>query len=397
MRAHTGALLAQRSRFEPPARDQARVRTLLTVPIGASGEARHQEGGIGMRVTGKRLHKVLVLALLTTCVLGVTATQAFALTEVELAGPTRFETAVEISKAGWPTGSDGVVIATGMNWPDALGGAVLCGYDMYDCPILLVRPDSIPAAVWDEIERLSPTEAVILGGTKAVDASVEARLDSLLGAAHVQRVYGPDRYQTSLQIARHAIDINNSVGAPYDGGAYVATGGNFPDSLAVSPMSLSGMWPIFLANPHQDTVPTTAMRALDVQFVFIIGGPSVVSPAQEAALIAEFGASNVERIYGSDRYATAANLAEYGHLNWFRNLDWCSFATGENFPDALAGGALCGKWNTVLFITPGDRLPSSVVNTLTTYKTSITERVNYLGETDVLSQNVRNQVRSILQ
>ncbi len=65
-----------------------------------------------------------------------------------LAGADRYETAVAISGALNPTpgaGIDTAYIATGANFPDALGGGPLAA--SLDGPILLVPGTSIPAAV----------------------------------------------------------------------------------------------------------------------------------------------------------------------------------------------------------------------------------------------------------
>jgi len=349
-----------------------------------------------MRMKRRILQRTLATVLLAAGLTAMTATQAFALTELELAGASRFETAVEISQAGWSTGSaNAVIIATGRNWPDALGGAVLCGGDMLDGPLLLVEQDSIPDVVWNEISRLGASEAVILGGPSAVGSVVEDRLNTELGASNVTRLQGANRYATANAIAAHAIEVDNANGLPYDGTAFVATGGDFPDSLAVSPYSMSGEWPLFLADPVADTVPDAYMSSLGVTNVYILGGVSAVSVNQEAALVAEFGAENVTRLWGLNRYSTGTAIAQYAYENWFHDWNWCSFATGEKFPDALAGGTLAGKWGSVLLITPSDSLHSSVESKLETYKAGI-DHVQFMGGTNALSDTVRAEVRSIL-
>jgi putative cell wall-binding protein len=53
-----------------------------------------------------------------------------------LGGASRYDTAVEISKATYPDGTNTVYIATGQNFPDALGAAP--GAGRADAPLLLV-------------------------------------------------------------------------------------------------------------------------------------------------------------------------------------------------------------------------------------------------------------------
>lgn len=81
-----------------------------------------------------------------------------------LSGPTRFETAVEISQAAFPQGAPVVYLARADDFPDALAGGTLT-----DGPVLLVpRCSAIPPAVVQEIGRLDPQRVIALGGTAAI-------------------------------------------------------------------------------------------------------------------------------------------------------------------------------------------------------------------------------------
>ena len=67
-------------------------------------------------------------------------------------GATRQTTAVAISRAAFPYGSDNVILASGDNYPDALAGGPL-SYEL-DAPILLIRRSRPDQATLDEIRRL---------------------------------------------------------------------------------------------------------------------------------------------------------------------------------------------------------------------------------------------------
>jgi hypothetical protein len=62
---------------------------------------------------------------------------------IPIEGLSRFHTAVAASVEAYPDGSQYVIIATGRNWPDALGGTALAG--ALDAPILLSEPTSLPS------------------------------------------------------------------------------------------------------------------------------------------------------------------------------------------------------------------------------------------------------------
>jgi putative cell wall-binding protein len=158
--------------------------------------------------------------------------------------------------------------------------------------------------------RLGANEAYILGGTGAVSAEVETALIAKLGAANVHRVWGTSRYETAEAIAAATI-AELETGAGYDGTAFVATAGNFPDALGASPLAAAKGWPIFLCNPAGNP-PTAVMETLGVTKALILGGTGAISAAQESTLDEVFGAANVDRLWGTTRYATGVAVATYG-------------------------------------------------------------------------------------
>ncbi len=304
--------------------------------------------------------------------------------EVQVAGSTRYTTAIEASKRAYPYGAGKVVIATGANWPDALGGAALAG--VLEAPLLLTTKDAVPSAVMDEIERLGAEDAYILGGTGAVSQAVEDSLDSEL-AGSVTRLWGVDRYGTAQAIADKVIELQ---GASYAGDAFVATGDDFPDALGASPLAAAYGAPILLT--RKDAMPYMPSK---VDSAVILGGEGAVTKTTEDAIEAHLGAANVTRIGGVDRYETAAKVAEHGvagSMHW----DQVGIATGANFPDALSGGAMLGRLGTVLMLTRPTSLPTFVQQRLEDNKSAIAD-VHFLGGTGAVSQSVRDDVAQIVQ
>ena len=95
-----------------------------------------------------------------------------------MAGANRYATAVDVSSSTFTTGPV-AFIATGANFPDALGGGPVAG--SVPGPLLLVPGSSVPSDVAAELRRLGPNRIVILGGTGVVSSTVEAQLEALLG------------------------------------------------------------------------------------------------------------------------------------------------------------------------------------------------------------------------
>lgn len=93
-------------------------------------------------------------------------------------GGTRFETAVEVSRASF-SGARTVYVATGVNFPDALGGGPAAAGAVG--PLLLTPGSGLPDVVAEEIARLNPRRAVVLGGTAAIRDAVVDEIHGVLG------------------------------------------------------------------------------------------------------------------------------------------------------------------------------------------------------------------------
>ncbi len=311
---------------------------------------------------------------------------------VPIQGADRYQTSAQAALAGFgDTGATDVVIATGRNFPDALGGSSLAG--ALDAPLLLVDTAAVPGSVADAIEQLGATHAVILGGPAAVSETIEDDLVAIMGTgSSVDRIEGSDRYDTARKIAAETVDI---LGAGYDGRAFVATGRNFPDALAAGPLAAAAGWPIYLvANTGADATTIDAMADVGVTDVQVLGGEAVVTPATYAALEEEFPA--VDRQAGNNRYETAVAVARLGVTDAGLGWDGVGVATGTRFPDALAAGATLGRLGTVLVLTGPDVLAPETDALLRSVRWSIDD-VHYFGGPSALSQNVRNAVQAAVE
>lgn len=90
-----------------------------------------------------------------------------------IGGDNRYETATLLAE-----GIEGPVdlsfVASGTDYPDALTGAAIAG--SRELPILLTRPDKLPATTGGALEGREPTRIVVLGGPEAIAEDI---LDSL--------------------------------------------------------------------------------------------------------------------------------------------------------------------------------------------------------------------------
>lgn len=310
---------------------------------------------------------------------------------VPVEGTDRFGTAVAASLLGFPDGAEKVVIATGRDWPDALGASSLAG--ALDAPILLVEPGSVPAQVASEIARLGATEAVVIGGTGAVSDAVVAQLRGIGSIASVRRIAGANRYDTALLVGAETVA---TLSGEFDGTVFVATGEQYADALAASPASAANRWPTLLV-PSGGGLPD-AVRAFvsaNADAAVVLGGTGAVSARTYDELAGMLGAGNVTRLGGADRFETAAMAAR-----WFAGQAGLTYAmpaiaTGRSPYDALAGGVAQGRCGSVLLLTETNSLPTATTMELLDNAETITE-VRFFGGTGAVSQAVRDSVQMLV-
>lgn len=292
-------------------------------------------------------------------------------------GSDRLETAAAISQAGWET-SEYVVIATARDFPDALAAGPLA--HALGAPILPTEPGSLPQSSADEIARLGATKAIVMGGFRAVAESVEDDLRDA-GITEVERVAGPNRYDTAVAAAKRVSQLNG--GVP---GVVVATGEAFPDALAISGWAGWAGMPILLTRPG--SLPEGAghfIASMEVTQTLVCGGEGAVSPAVFDSL------SNPLRVGGSDRFDTARLLAEYAYGHGF---DYAKVfvTTGRDFPDALFVGPLAAAWTAPVVLTAPDALSSPVDEFINAHCSAIDE-VLILGGPGAVSEDVADGIR----
>ena len=125
------------------------------------------------------------------------------------------------------------------------------------------------------------------------------------------------------------------------------------DSLAIGPVAGREGKPLFLTTQAQ-TLPSADADYVrqHAKEVTILGGPKVVSPAVEHQLRAQ--GKTVHRIAGSNRFATAAMIAD---AHWSQGADTVILARGDNPADAISGQPLGAKINAPILLAEPGRLP----------------------------------------
>ena len=158
----------------------------------------------------------------------------------------------------------------------------------------------------------------------------------------VHRYSGADRYDVAISVA-----AEYAAGVPV---LYVAKGTDYPDALSAAPAAAAGGGPLLLTLP--DTlIPRVRAEIARLQpaKIVVVGGEAAVSAAVYRELVTLSG--SVTRIGGADRYETSRNLVDYAF--GATGASRVYLATGTNFPDALAAGAVAGGRDAAVILVDG--------------------------------------------
>ena len=264
------------------------------------------------------------------------------------AGANRFETARKIAdqtrlmKGGEMSKYPSVIIASGTDFADALGGSFLSW--LYDAPILLVN--SNPAVIQDvagEIQSNMYSDGLIfiLGGTAAVPADMEDALKAGgFSDSQILRFAGKNRYDTNLAILKFCGAFQSEL--------MVCSGLDFADALSASAVGL----PIMLVGPTVNSDQLKYVEDMQPTQITLIGGTGAVSSTVENQLrpyVAGQYGDYMDRLAGANRYVTSAMVANYyfadGHQKFFMTL-----AYAQDFPDGLAGGVFAKQIGAPLLL-----------------------------------------------
>jgi putative cell wall-binding protein len=198
-----------------------------------------------------------------------------------------------------------------------------------------------------------------------------------MSVARPERIAGPDRYTTAVEIAHEAFpDWANC------DHVIIASG---EDRAAADPLAASGLtWtygaPILLV--QQDRVPSSVLSALDQiadandgVTVHVVGGPASVPPELLGDIAARVGTVAFDRIEpNDDRFVLAASIARRmstERVGGFHRMPGygqhaliANGADPDKFFDALALSPLAARTGYPILLVEEDRVPSATRNVL---------------------------------
>lgn len=228
-------------------------------------------------------------------------------------------------------------------------------------------------------------------GTKVY---VDANTKELLGADKVKsnadtqskkqyvvsRIYGKDRIDTSIQIAKSYIKTSEF--------AILANQNNFPDSLSATVLSKKYNAPILLTDAIKaDKSLIQEIKRLQTKYFVKIGGEKSISNEVAKQLLPE--KSKVKSYKGADRYATNAEI-----IKEFKDADTCIIASGENFADSLSIGAFATKNGYPIVLVQKDKINDVTKQAL---KNTKIKKCYIIGGENSVSKSLEKELPQVIE
>ncbi|MYL69891.1 S8 family serine peptidase [Halobacillus litoralis] len=194
-----------------------------------------------------------------------------------LSDDTRYGTNLKIVKelqSEYGFEGNGVFLATGKNYADALSAASIAGAN--GMPIVLTNGEELSE---EALEILENEDVYVAGGTGVVSDEVLAQADEV--ALSVERLSGANRYGTLVALLKEFGHSTDQL--------YAASGANYPDALAAAPLVTANDGLLLLVDDERlpkevDAYLTKYVYTNDISSVTVLGGDGAVSPEVREAL-----------------------------------------------------------------------------------------------------------------
>lgn len=240
-----------------------------------------------------------IVSTLMAALLVATAVMTTNAESVKLNGKDRYDTAIKISNYGWGSGAQNAILINAYSVADALAAGPYA--KKINAPVLLTGNDSLNESTNAELKRLKTKNITIIGGENSISSKVEKNLKK--SGYNVERIFGADRYKTSLEIA-------DKVGMNSTGELFVVNGvKGLPDAAAVGATAAKLNTPLIFINGKDTNGFKQLADKLNAKKVYYIGGTAGI-PSNFDTLFNSISSVSAERVAGPNRRDTNAKLIE---------------------------------------------------------------------------------------
>ena len=267
-------------------------------------------------------------------------------TDLAINGTDRYDTAITISRLGFPGGSPTLVLVAGQDYAGAVCAAPLAG--VYGAPLLLLPPEGISTELSAEIDRLNSGTVFLVGVPSS--SALRRQLRNVLDEPTIVSLAGDDQYETAATVAGVIKEKSGEIAK-----AVVVPSDSYTEGVAAASLAAAKGWPVLLS-PLEGPVPPATIEALDAL---------AAASALVVGTKAELGQIPVERQMGADRYETAALIVKYALAQGLK-FQHTAIVSGEDFPDGLAAAPYLSLDNGILLLAKDGELPPPMLELFNT-------------------------------
>ena len=281
---------------------------------------------------------------------------------VRISGYDRYETAAQcVYQTKFNSGANNAILTSGTNWTGALVSVPLA--KKLGAPILLTGKDTLNYSAEQALQQLNAKNVYIIGGKGTVSKSIEAKLNGSengdewwLPSYNVERIAGKNSFGHAVEVAKRLQELKKA--KPRS--VFIVSVSSFADTLSACTVAAIKESPILFVDKSGklDDITKDYLKSCNksISVAYVIGGPNAIAEKVVSELkpyIAQPKDSKTKtviRLSGADRYETCVKVNR-AFAKRFGN-DIC-IATGKNFPDAIAGGAVAAALKAPMFLVGG--------------------------------------------
>jgi uncharacterized secreted protein with C-terminal beta-propeller domain/putative cell wall-binding protein len=213
-------------------------------------------------------------------------------------------------------------------------------------------------------------------GPRKADAA-----EDTAGEPSVSRIAGAERVATSVELSKQAFDTAETV--------VLARADQYADALAGAPLAASLDAPVVLTSGEElhDAAAAEVAR-LGASRAYVLGGSAALSP-QVADDLHAAGVSEVTRVAGDDRFATAAAVAERLDAERVYVTEGADPDPTRGWPDAVSVSALAAHTERPVLLT---RSETAAPATLAAVEALETTKATIVGGVQAVSADVADRL-----
>ncbi|MGL4730681.1 MAG: cell wall-binding repeat-containing protein [Clostridium sp.] len=330
-----------------------------------------------MRKSSKIISSLLIGASLMSFSQQVFAVESKeVIKEKVLAGQSRYESAIAVSKEGWNS-SENAVLVNGSALVDALSATPYA--KMKKAPILLTEKANLTDATRKELLRLDVKNVTIVGGEGVVSEKVKKTLNDM--GIKVERLSGENRFDTSIKVAK---ELDTKSVAVVNG-----LNGRLADAMSVAAPAAQNDMAIILTDGKNGEAAEKFIKDNKINNTYVVGGQAAISNDVKENLKAQ-------RLGGKNRAETNAEvLKEFYNDKKLENIYVAKDGSKKEseLVDALAAGPLAAEQKIPVMLL-GNEVSSGQERFLSSKQINTLTKVGY-GLSDRAIENIYDVLKVV--